>query len=554
MKAVIYCRYSSDQQRATSLEDQERNCRRRAEAEGWEVGAKFADAAVTGSDSSRPGYQQLLAAASRGEFAVLLIDDLSRLNRDSLEQERVIRRLEFQGVRIIAVSDGYDSESKARKVHRGFKGLMNEIFLDDLREKVHRGMEGQALKGRWCGGKPFGYRLRPILDRTRRDAYGQPERIGTVLEIDPEQGPLVHWIFERFVEGASCLAIATELNARGVPSPGSTWRRKVRRCSGWMASGVRVIVKNELYTGRVYWNKSQYLKHPDTGKDRRRARPKSEWSRHQDEALRIVSDEVFERAQARTRVCSSSDVRLKSGGVARYLLSGLLVCERCGAHYIMANPRGYACSGWRHGGACSNNVRIRRDAVEEKILGPIHSELLAPHRVARMAEEMQELYLEQLRQTAERAQKAPLELEQLRSRIERLRRRLHDGELGDLTADELEAAIARAEAKCRELEQQPAAKASARVFAFLPKAAELIRHQVAAGLDGNPREAMKARAFLRGLFVDGKVTLIPGEDGSLWAQYSLAPAMLLKAASGGSGGRGSPVCAVPPIPVRVRLK
>lgn len=85
-----------------------------------------------------------------------------------------------------ATSDGYDSESKARKVHRGVKGLMNEIFLDDLRERVHRGLYGQAQKGYWCGGRPYGFKLKPIVDPTQRDAYGQPARIGTVLEIDGE--------------------------------------------------------------------------------------------------------------------------------------------------------------------------------------------------------------------------------------------------------------------------------------------------------------------------------------------------------------------------------
>src|SRR5690348_7228559 len=146
MKVAIYARYSSDAQRAASIEDQARNCRRRAEADRWEIVATFADAAVSGSDSSRPEYQRMIAAAGRREFDVLLLDDLSRFARDSVEQERTIRRLEFGGVRIIAVSDGYDSQSKARKVHRGFKGLMNEIFLDDLRERTHRGLTGQALK------------------------------------------------------------------------------------------------------------------------------------------------------------------------------------------------------------------------------------------------------------------------------------------------------------------------------------------------------------------------------------------------------------------------
>jgi DNA invertase Pin-like site-specific DNA recombinase len=102
MNAAIYARYSSENQRAASIEDQARNCRRRAEAEGWGVVREFADAAMSGSDSNRPQYQAMIAAAMRREFDVLLLDDLSRLTRDSVEQEQTIRRLEFQGLRIVA--------------------------------------------------------------------------------------------------------------------------------------------------------------------------------------------------------------------------------------------------------------------------------------------------------------------------------------------------------------------------------------------------------------------------------------------------------------------
>ena len=106
-----------------------------------------------------------------------------------------IRYFRRQGVRIIATSDGYDSESKARKVHRGFKGLMNEIFLDDLRDKTHRGLAGQALKQFWAGGRPYGYRLQPVVDPARLDQYGRPVRIGTKLALDAIQAPIVKEIF-----------------------------------------------------------------------------------------------------------------------------------------------------------------------------------------------------------------------------------------------------------------------------------------------------------------------------------------------------------------------
>ena len=540
MRATAYARYSSDQQRATSIDDQLRNCRKRAEAEGWEIIETFADAAVSGSDAKRPQYQKMLAAAGDGGFQVLLIDDLSRFARDSVEQERAIRRLEFQGVRIIAVSDGYDSLSKARKIHRGMKGLMNEVFLDDLRDKVHRGQEGQALKGFWLGGRPYGYRLRPVLDRSRLDAYGQPERVGTVLEVDPEQAPIVKEMFKRYSEGASCLTISRELNARGVASPGSTWRRKVRRCRGWMQSAVRSILKNPLYAGRQRWNASQYLRDPDTGKDRRRARPESEWKVRHDESLRLVSDELFDCVQARTRVSTKGDARLKSGGKAKFVLSGLLVCESCGSKYVMGDKTHYCCAGHWSGRACSNTTRVRRDAIEACLLrnddSPIGG-LLAPERVARMAAELEQLHAEHMHQSTARAAEVPKELRELTARIERLKERLRAGD-PDMTGDEIEAAIERAQAKRQELErQQPGAKESARVLAMLPRAAELYRRQVIHGLDGDPREALKARVTLRHLVVDGKIVLSPEEGGALWAKFSLAPAVLLKTGTGGRGDR-----------------
>jgi site-specific DNA recombinase len=94
--------------------------------------------------------------------------------------------------------------------------------LDELCEQVHRGLTGQAIKGYWCGGRVYGYALRPLPDPARLDPYGQPERIGTKLEIDAEQAAIVREIFRRHVDGVSCRTIAKDLNSRGMPSAGST--------------------------------------------------------------------------------------------------------------------------------------------------------------------------------------------------------------------------------------------------------------------------------------------------------------------------------------------
>ncbi len=206
----------------------------------------------------------------------------------------------------------------------------------------------------------------------------------------------------------------------------------------------------------------------DSGKHKRRSRPKTEWVEHRDESLRIVPDALFERAQVRTRVATNSDERLKSGGRARYLLSGLLICNVCKAHYVSADARSYACSGHWNGGACSNHIRVRRDAIEWVILGGVRGDLLAPERVERIPEEMRVAYAERMREIAARAEALPREIQELDARITRLHERLRAGD-PDLAADELQAGIERAENERRELlDARPAERENARVLALVP--------------------------------------------------------------------------------------
>lgn len=94
-----------------------------------------------------------------GRFDMLLIESLDRLSRDLVEQETIVRRLEHRGLRIIGISDGYDTNFGAsRKLTRGRRGLVNEIFLDDRRFETHRGRADQVERGYHAGGLSYGYR------------------------------------------------------------------------------------------------------------------------------------------------------------------------------------------------------------------------------------------------------------------------------------------------------------------------------------------------------------------------------------------------------------
>ncbi len=147
MKCATYSRYSTDMQREASIADQVRNCEKHAQREGWQIIRRYADKGISGTKTDRPQYQQMLADAQARKFDIVLVDDLSRLSRDDIETKQSIKRLRYWGTRLIGVSDGFDSDAKGYKVQAAVRGMINEIYIDDLKEKTHRGMVGVALAG-----------------------------------------------------------------------------------------------------------------------------------------------------------------------------------------------------------------------------------------------------------------------------------------------------------------------------------------------------------------------------------------------------------------------
>lgn len=523
MKAAVYSRFSTDRQSESSIADQVRVCAEYAQRHGWQISECFEDQGISGAAVlNRPGFVRMKEAALARRFEVLLVTDLSRFSRSMGDLNKEIDRLLAKGIRVVGVQEGYDSARRGHKLQAGLSGIIGEAFREMVKDRTYAALESRAKDKRATGGRAYGYR------------DGQ---------VDKGEAFIVREIFGRFADGASTRTIAAELNGRRILSPGSSWKRQTRRASGWMGSGVRAILLNERYRGVVHWNVSEWRKDPDTGKRQRIVRPRSEWISHSDESLRIVSDDLYERAQRRFRGPTGKLVRSGGGGKGRgpkYLLSGLLRCAECGAYYIGVNGREYGCSSHRDGGNCSNAVRVRRESLEDLLLGDLRRDMLAPDVVAAMADEIEREYLAWVKSGQVHADQAPREVLEISARIDRLRERLKAGD-PDLDADELQGAIESAERKRRDLQNaQPAAKTSARVRAMLPKAAKLYTRQIDLGLAGDEREALKARVFLREAF-GGEITLKPDAAGGLTAHWMQQSACLMSAAMGcrpsGSGGR-----------------
>lgn len=547
MKVATYCRFSSDRQRESSIADQLRNCERHADRQGWEITARFEDRALSGSKKDRPGYQQMLAAAKRHEFAALLVDDLSRLSRDDIETKEALRRLKFWGVRVIGVSDGFDGTSKGSKIQASVRGMMNEVFLDDLREKINRGMEGKALGGYSLGGKPYGYKPRPIYSPTEKDAYGNPAVMASERIIDLEQAEIVKEIFTRYADGWSPRRIADDLNARKVPSPGSTWKREVRRCEGWVGSSVTSILDNPGYCGKMIWKRSQFIEDPETAKIKRYARDAAEWITVEKPELRIVDQKTFDAVRARRAELKARNeaIQQAQGKTARfspphkYLFSSLLICGTCGANFVVKDPTRYGCGGHRDGGKhlCDNALRVPRRLLEERLLGGISERLFSEEAVARFRRSFARAVAERKRKARPDAEAARRKLAELAPQIERMVAAIADGT--DSVALRARLKDAEGEAERQRALLRVDTRQLDKVTDFLPRAVDHYKGMIADLPNVLTRDVSRARAQLRKLI--GTVRLVP-EGAYLVAEVRGDYSGLFKLATGTAGenwfGRG----------------
>jgi site-specific DNA recombinase len=361
MKTVIYSRYSSDQQKPASIDDQNRVCLNYAKQHNFTVTHYFSDAAISGASMNRPGIQELMSIAH--QFDVVLCESLDRLSRDQSDIAYIHKRLAFQNVRIVTLDDG-----ETTPMHIGLKGTMGAIQLQQISDKTHRGLRGRVEKGKSAGGKSYGYDVVRAFDSVGNPITGD-------IKINNLESKVVIRIFQDYAyKDKSAKTIANELNEEGILSPsGGEWGFSTICGNRTRETG---ILNNQLYAGRRVWNKLKYIKHPDTGKKQSRLNPKSEWIINEVPEFRIVSEELWDAVKAKQSAFSTHNSENKPRMRARYLLSNLFKCESCGGGVSMVNSKRYGCSRARNSGTCTNRRTVTRVSVEAAALNAIKSELL----------------------------------------------------------------------------------------------------------------------------------------------------------------------------------
>ncbi len=496
-RVAAYARFSSDLQRQASIEDQLRLCRERAEREGWSLVETYEDHAISGASLARPGLQKLLEDARAGRFDLVLSEALDRLSRNQADIAGLYQTLTFSGVAIETLSEG-----RVDEMHIGLKGTMNTLFLKDLAAKTRRGLRGRIEQGKSGGGNAYGY----IVQRQIGDD-GEVERGDR--EIHPDEAAIVRRIFTEYAAGTSPQKIAEQLNIDGVPGPrGRAWDKSTIHGNPKRGLGV---LNNELYIGRLVWNRQSFVKDPATGKRQARPNPPEQWIITDVPELRIISQPLWDKVKARqkAREIDHKATQAWERRKPRFLLSNLLKCGCCGGGVSIVSRDRYGCSNARNKGPayCTNRATIDRHDLEARILHALGEQLMDPELVKVFCKEY---VAERNRLQADVAGDRERKEREL-AKVVRDQDTLVNALLNGTPAARINDRLAQLEARQKQLEAELATSEAPPPVRLHPSMAETYRTRVADLVRAleEPDRSGEARDALRALI--DKVVLTPVE-------------------------------------------
>ena len=297
MTAVIYARYSSDNQREESIEGQIRECTAYAEKNGITVVRHYIDRAISAKTDNRPQFQQMIKDSERKLFDIVLVWKLDRFARNRYDSARYKTQLKKNGVKLMSATEIISDGPEGIILESVLEGYA-EYYSADLSEKVVRGMTENALKGKYNGGAvPIGY----VIDAEQR------------FQPDSFTAPFIAEAFKRYNEGATMTEIRDWLNEHRVKNP---------RGGPMTYNTVQHMLNNRRYIGELKYRDILIA----------------------DAIPPLVSAELFQEVQEKMAKNKKAPARRKAED--DYLLTTKLFCGYCGS--LMFGESGTSRSGDVH--------------------------------------------------------------------------------------------------------------------------------------------------------------------------------------------------------------
>ena len=306
MKIAAYCRVSTEKEaQIDSLEKQIEFFNEFTKKNGYELYKLYADEGISGKQiKHRKQFQQMMIDAKAKKFDKVVVKDVSRFARNTVDLLQSVRELKSYGVQVDFLNNGEVMEGGSEFILT-ILGEMAQQESANMSKRVKFGKDITAKKGR-VPNLVFGY------DKIPDERY--------TLKINEEEAKIVKEIFESYVyKGIGTTKIAWNLNDRGI--------RTKKTKSKWVQTSIVRMLKNPIYTGRVTNKKSEVT---DFITGTRKGLPEEEWIVVERPEMRIISDELFNRAQELLEQRSNEFKLNNKREKTEYVFSTLIYCKHCG--------------------------------------------------------------------------------------------------------------------------------------------------------------------------------------------------------------------------------
>ncbi len=306
MKIAAYCRVSTEKEaQIDSLEKQIEFFNEFTRKNGYELYKLYADEGISGKQiKHRKQFQQMMIDAKAKKFDKVVVKDVSRFARNTVDLLQSVRELKSYGVQVDFLNNGEVMEGGSEFILT-ILGAMAQQESANMSKRVKFGKDITAKKGR-VPNLVFGY------DKIPDERY--------TLKINEEEAKIVKEIFESYVyKGIGTTKIAWNLNDRGI--------RTKKTKSKWVQTSIVRMLKNPIYTGRVTNKKSEVT---DFITGTRKELPEEEWIVVERPEMRIISDELFNRAQELLEQRSNEFKLNNKREKTEYVFSTLIYCKHCG--------------------------------------------------------------------------------------------------------------------------------------------------------------------------------------------------------------------------------
>ena len=326
MKAVIYARYSSDNQREESIEGQLRECKDYAEKNGITILSSYIDRALSAKTDNRPEFQRMIKDSAKHLFDVVIVWKLDRFARNRYDSAHYKSILRKNGVKVISATEQIATDATGILLESLLEGYA-EFYSAELSEKVLRGHTENALKCKNNGGAvPMGY----WIDGEQH------------FQIDPAAALIVVEVFNLYDKGATMQEIVNLMNERGIQSS--------------RGGNITINIITEMLKNRRYLGEYRYrdIVIPDG-------------------IPAIVSEDLFNRVQERRAKNKKAPARHKA--VDEYLLTTKLFCGKdgvfmvgeSGTSHTMKVHRYYRCVNTKKKRLCDKKP-IKKNFIEDRVV------------------------------------------------------------------------------------------------------------------------------------------------------------------------------------------